>query len=75
VFYRRDDPIHGWSSSEIFRFGYGKAADDKKVPDPVGSECNGILTPARAHTLARLLNSISVADCSVPGKSSSPAYS
>ena len=24
--------------SEIFRFGYGKAASDKKVPDPVGSE-------------------------------------
>jgi hypothetical protein len=24
--------------SEIFRFGYGKAANDKKVPDPVGSE-------------------------------------
>jgi len=23
---------------EIFRFGYGKAANDKKVPDPVGSE-------------------------------------
>jgi hypothetical protein len=22
---------------EIFRFGYRKAADDKKVPDPVGS--------------------------------------
>jgi hypothetical protein len=21
----------------IFRFGYGKAANDKKVPDPVGS--------------------------------------
>src|SRR6266404_2106165 len=24
--------------SEIFRFGYRKAANDKKVPDPVGSE-------------------------------------
>ena len=24
--------------SEIFRFGYRKAASDKKVPDPVGSE-------------------------------------
>jgi hypothetical protein len=24
--------------SEIFRFGYGKALNDKKVPDPVGSE-------------------------------------
>ena len=23
---------------EIFRFGYGKAVNDKKVPDPVGSE-------------------------------------
>ncbi len=23
--------------SEIFRFGYRKAASDKKVPDPVGS--------------------------------------
>jgi hypothetical protein len=22
---------------EIFRFGYGKASNDKKVPDPVGS--------------------------------------
>jgi len=27
---------------EIFRFGYGKAADDKKVPDPVGSEVSVI---------------------------------
>jgi hypothetical protein len=26
------------SCSQIFRFGYGKAANDKKVPDPVGSE-------------------------------------
>jgi len=26
------------SSSEIFRFGYGKAVNDKMVPDPVGSE-------------------------------------
>jgi hypothetical protein len=26
------------SPLEIFRFGYGKAANDKKVPDPVGSE-------------------------------------
>jgi len=26
------------SSLEIFRFGYGKAANDKKVPDAVGSE-------------------------------------
>jgi len=25
------------SASKIFRFGYGKAANDKKVPDPVGS--------------------------------------
>jgi len=25
-------------ASEIFRFGYGKAVNDKKVPDPVGSE-------------------------------------
>jgi hypothetical protein len=25
------------SSSYIFRFGYGKALNDKKVPDPVGS--------------------------------------
>ena len=25
------------SASEIFRFGYGKASSDKKVPDPVGS--------------------------------------
>jgi hypothetical protein len=25
------------SPSEIFRFGYGKAANDKMVPDPVGS--------------------------------------
>jgi hypothetical protein len=25
------------SPSEIFRFGYGKAESDKKVPDPVGS--------------------------------------
>lgn len=24
--------------SEIFRFGYRKAENDKKVPDPVGSE-------------------------------------
>jgi hypothetical protein len=24
-------------SSEIFRFGYRKAANDKMVPDPVGS--------------------------------------
>jgi len=24
--------------SEIFRFGYRKAANDKMVPDPVGSE-------------------------------------
>jgi hypothetical protein len=23
---------------EIFRLGYGKAVNDKKVPDPVGSE-------------------------------------
>jgi len=26
------------SRSEIFRFGYRKAANDKMVPDPVGSE-------------------------------------
>jgi hypothetical protein len=26
------------SASEIFRFGDGKAANGKKVPDPVGSE-------------------------------------
>ena len=26
------------SPSEIFRFGYRKAANDKMVPDPVGSE-------------------------------------
>ena len=26
------------SASKIFRFGYGKAVNDKKVPDPVGSE-------------------------------------
>jgi hypothetical protein len=25
-------------ASEIFRFGYRKAVNDKKVPDPVGSE-------------------------------------
>ena len=25
------------SPSEIFRFGYRKAANDKMVPDPVGS--------------------------------------
>ena len=25
------------SASEIFRFGYGKAVNDKKVPDRVGS--------------------------------------
>jgi hypothetical protein len=25
-------------TSEIFRFGYGKASNDKRVPDPVGSE-------------------------------------
>jgi hypothetical protein len=25
------------SVSEIFRFGYGKGLNDKKVPDPVGS--------------------------------------
>jgi hypothetical protein len=25
------------SPSEIFRFDYGKAVNDKKVPDPVGS--------------------------------------
>jgi len=25
------------SRLEIFRFDYGKAANDKKVPDPVGS--------------------------------------
>jgi hypothetical protein len=24
-------------ASEIFRFGYRKAVNDKKVPDPVGS--------------------------------------
>jgi hypothetical protein len=26
------------SPSGIFRFGYGKSLNDKKVPDPVGSE-------------------------------------
>jgi len=26
------------SSSEIWHFGYGIASNDKKVPDPVGSE-------------------------------------
>jgi hypothetical protein len=26
------------STSEIFRFGYIKAVNDKMVPDPVGSE-------------------------------------
>jgi hypothetical protein len=26
------------SLPEIFRFGYAKAVNDKKVPDPVGSE-------------------------------------
>jgi hypothetical protein len=30
-------PSQEKSSSGIFRFGYGKAANDKKVPDPVGS--------------------------------------
>ena len=30
--------IHEKSSSEIFRFGYGKAVNDKKLPDRVGSE-------------------------------------
>jgi hypothetical protein len=29
------------SASKIFRFGYGKAANDKKVPDPVGSAGSG----------------------------------
>ncbi len=27
------------SSSEIFRFGYGKGSNDKKVPDRVSSGC------------------------------------
>ena len=31
------------SRSEIFRFGYRKAANDKMVPDPVGSGCKGLL--------------------------------
>ena len=31
-------PSQEKSTSEIFRFGYGKASNDKKVPDPVGSE-------------------------------------
>ena len=30
-------PSQEKSTFEIFRFGYRKAANDKKVPDPVGS--------------------------------------
>jgi hypothetical protein len=30
------------SPSGIFRFGYGKSLNDKKVPDPVGSEVSGL---------------------------------
>ena len=34
--------LRGWSqekwASEMLPFGYGKAASEKKVPDPVGSE-------------------------------------
>ena len=37
-------PSQEKSTSEIFRFGYGKAANDKKVPDPVGSGCKGIVS-------------------------------
>jgi len=33
-------PSEEKSSSEIFRFGYGKAANDKRVPDRVGSGGN-----------------------------------
>jgi hypothetical protein len=31
-------PSQEKSTYGIFRFGYGKAVNDKKVPDPVGSE-------------------------------------
>ncbi len=30
-------PSQDKSISEVFRFGYGKAANGKKVPDPVDS--------------------------------------
>jgi hypothetical protein len=38
--------------SEIFRFGYGKAANDKKVPDPVGSETFGEVSPSNKQFLS-----------------------
>ena len=39
------------SPTKIFRFDYRKAANDNKVPDPVGSEVNAAApAPARDHS-------------------------
>jgi len=43
------------SPSEIFRFGYKKAANDKMVPDPVGSGPN---SSSRNNRRSRLYDSL-----------------
>jgi hypothetical protein len=44
------------SGSKIFRFCYGKAANDKKVPDPVGSEILYYIKSCRRGSSSRLTN-------------------
>ena len=51
------------SPSEIFRFGYGKASSDKKVPDPVGSALSSQIGLFASFVSERLLQfSSKVAD-------------
>jgi hypothetical protein len=40
-------------SSDLFRFGYEIASNDKREPDPVGSGCHG--NPASARNPNRFL--------------------
>jgi hypothetical protein len=43
-------PSQGKSTLGIFRFDYGKASSDKKVPDPVGS---GVFVLQKLMSLGR----------------------
>ena len=45
-------------ASEIFRFGYAKAANDKMVPDRVGSGCFSLCTDLRKSAEERSVQKV-----------------
>jgi hypothetical protein len=46
--------------SVIFRFGYLKAANDKMVPDPVGSGCFSLCTDLRKSAEERSVQKVTL---------------